>query len=280
MCSDKIIWFFGGDRTVISIKPSDADALWEYMVTHYKPGTYGRQIKTFKQIFNVAVREKWITENPFAHLKGSNIVDTTRRSYVTTQIAEKVMEACPNAYWRLVFALARYGGLRIPSELVHLKWSDVLWDQGKTRVSIPKKTGKNQSLKIRYVPLFPELVKPLQDYFETLPEGAADLMFTNVDGNKNLRRRMEQIVLRAGLIPWPKLFVNLRSTRETELAETYPLHKVCEWIGNSSAVMLHHYAQVTDDDFRKAAHMAESGTAKTPDAQSITDSKHVKSAES
>jgi hypothetical protein len=34
----------------------------------------------------------------------------------------------------------------------------------------------------------------------------------------------------------PKLFQNLRSTRETELAECWPEHVVCAWIGNSKAV--------------------------------------------
>ena len=37
---------------------------------------------------------------------------------------------------------------------------------------------------------------------------------------------MHRIIRRAGLTPWPKPFQNLRSTRETELAETYPLHVV------------------------------------------------------
>jgi len=38
----------------------------------------------------------------------------------------------------------------------------------------------------------------------------------------------------------PKLFQNLRSTRETELMETYPAHVVCAWIGNSEAVARKH----------------------------------------
>jgi hypothetical protein len=29
---------------------------------------------------------------------------------------ERVIEACPNAYWRLLVALARFAGLRTPSE--------------------------------------------------------------------------------------------------------------------------------------------------------------------
>jgi len=37
----------------------------------------------------------------------------------------------------------------------------------------------------------------------------------------------KRIVRRAGLEPCPKLFQNLRSPRETELAEEYPMHVVC-----------------------------------------------------
>ena len=55
------------------------------------------------------------------------------------------------------------------------------------------------------------------------------------------------------LEPWPKPFQNLRSTRETELAEIYPLHVVCAWLGNSQPVAAKHYLQVTDDHFQQAA---------------------------
>jgi hypothetical protein len=34
--------------------------------------------------------------------------------------------------------------------------------------------------------------------------------------------------------------------RETELAESFPMHVVCEWIGNSAAIAAKHYLQVTD----------------------------------
>ncbi|MFO7908055.1 MAG: hypothetical protein R6U98_35770, partial [Pirellulaceae bacterium] len=57
---------------------------------------------------------------------------------------------------------------------------------------------------------------------------------------------------RAGLEPWPNLFQNLRSTRETELAEQFPIHVVCAWIGNTKAVAAKHYLQITEEHFRKA----------------------------
>ena len=86
---------------------------------------------------------------------------------------------------------------------------------------------------------------------------------------------------KAGLEPWAKLFQNLRSTRETELAETYPIHVVCAWIGNTAAVAAKHYLQVTDADFDRASEGgAESGApggekaAQNPAKPSSADSRH------
>ena len=71
--------------------------------------------------------------------------------------------------------------------------------------------------------------------------------------NCNLRTNFLKIIRGTGVEPWPKPWQNLRSTRETELAEVYPAHVVCAWIGNSEAVAREHYLQVTDDHFAQAA---------------------------
>ncbi len=52
---------------------------------------------------------------------------------------------------------------------------------------------------------------------------------------------------------WPRLFQNLRASRETELAEQFPIHVVAEWLGNSPKIALPHYTQVTEEHYRKAA---------------------------
>lgn len=38
----------------------------------------------------------------------------------------------------------------------------------------------------------------------------------------------------------------------TELANEFPIHVVCEWIGNSPDVARRHYLQVTEEHFQKA----------------------------
>ena len=64
--------------------------------------------------------------------------------------------------------------------------------------------------------------------------------------------------MRAGLEPWPKLFQNLRSTRETELFRMTGgnVKAVFTWIGNSPAVAMEHYAQLTEAGMRDVVKMS------------------------
>jgi hypothetical protein len=72
-------------------------------------------------------------------------------------------------------------------------------------------------------------------------------------GDVNLRTGLLRIIRWARLTAWPRLWQNLRSSRETELAAEYPIHVVCAWIGNSELIAAKHYLQVTEADFERAA---------------------------
>ena len=52
---------------------------------------------------------------------------------------------------------------------------------------------------------------------------------------------------------WPRLWQNLRSTRQTELTKNRPAHVVACWMGNSPKVANEHYLQVTEDDYASVA---------------------------
>ena len=87
----------------------------------------------------------------------------------------------------------------------------------------------------------------------------------------NLRTQLLRIIGRAGLKPWPKLWHNLRSSRQTELAETYPIHVVCAWLGNSRAVAQEHYLQVRDTHFAQAVGgTPEKAPQKAPQYPAVT----------
>ncbi len=172
--------------------------------------------------------------------------------FVDRETVAKVLEACPTAELRLVFALARFGGLRCPSEIQLLTWADVLWDQDRLRVTSPK-TEHHEGGGERFTPIFPELRPHLEAGFEAAQPGTVHVVRTHRNPDQIYRKTFTAILRRAGVIQWPRLFHNLRATRQTELTKDYPSHVVCAWLGNSETVAAKHYLRVTDDDFRRAA---------------------------
>ena len=251
-CQARLIEFFGKDRPLKSITPGDADAWLLWLRERYANGTAGRTVKRAKQFFRSAVRSRLIPSNPFEDVKPPSQVNESRKHFVSQETTRKVLDACPDAEWRLILALCRYGGVRCPSELLPLLWSEVNWGQGRFLVHSPK-TEHHEGGADRWVPIFPELRPYLEDAFEAAAPGTVHLINRYRDTNVNLRTQLQRIIRRAGVAAWPKLFHNLRASRETELAATFPLHVVCAWIGNSALIAQKHYLQVTDADFERAA---------------------------
>ena len=171
----------------------------------------------------------------------------------------------PCAEWRLIFALCRYAGLRCPSEVLRLRWTDVGWDRSRMRIHSPK-TEHHEGGESRMVPIFPELLPYLREVFENAEPGNEYVITRYGLHNLNLRTQFQRIIAKAGLKAWPKLFQNLRSTRETELAETWPEHVVCAWIGNSKVVARKHYLQVADEHFERAAQLPDGPDGVTSEA--------------
>jgi len=146
--------------------------------------------------------------------------------------------------------LARYGGLRTPSETLALTWGDGNWE--KSRINVPQPKMATRGKPSRVVPIFPELLPHLQAAFDEAEPGALHLITRDRDAGCNLRTQLLRLIARAGIAPWPKLFQNMRSTRQTELTAVFPAHVVCAWIGNTVDVANAHYLQTTDAHFAKA----------------------------
>ena len=101
----------------------------------------------------------------------------------------------------------------------------------------------------------------LEEAFDRAQPGALNLITRYRDTNANLRTQFGRILRRAGVKQWPRLFQILRASRETELAERFPLHVVAEWVGNSPKTALAHYTQVTEEHYRLAANQVAQNPA-------------------
>ena len=252
VCKARLVEFFGADKALEEITVADAKR-WEiWLKERYAKATIGRTIRRAKQFFQAAIDSEVIGKNAFAKIKAPGQANEARKFFVTVEVAYKVLDTCPDAEWRLLFALSRFGGLRCPSEHLALTWPDVDWERNRFRVVSPKKEHLDGE-GVRWVPIFPEVRPFLEEAFELAPEGSVYVINRHRDARVNLRTQLLRIIRKAALNPWPKLFQNLRSSRETELAKDYPIHVVCAWIGNTAAIAQKHYLQVTDQDFDRAA---------------------------
>ena len=153
-----LVAFFGATRPMNKITPGDCDdwRSWLESDQGLADNTIRRRCSAARQFFRAALRHKLIAENPFADMKGCSFVEVRDREYfVTRKQAQQVLDACPDAQWRLLFALARFGGLRVPSEPLGLRWQDVNWERERILIHSPKTEGKGKATRV--IPLFPEL---------------------------------------------------------------------------------------------------------------------------
>lgn len=257
----RLVSYFGEDRTLDSITPADIDRWVIHLQTSdYAQATIGRTIRRARQFFTAAVRAKLIRENPVDGIRAPAQHNPERTRFIDMETIGKVMEVADRE-WRLILALARFGGIRIPSELEPLRLADIDFERGRLRVTSPK-TARHAGKGERWIPLFPELRQHVEEAFDSAPEGEVHLVrhpcLRQRKANVNLRKGLTLLLRKAGVTPWPRLFHNLRASRQTELAATFPSHVVCAWIGNSERIAAAHYLQVMDADFERAS-AAKSG---------------------
>ncbi len=99
---------------------------------------------------------------------------------------------------------------------------------------------------------FPPLRDILSEALANAPAGVVYVASQFRTGSGNLRKQFRSIIERAGLKPWPKLFVNLRASRAIELSHEHPQHVCSAWMGHSATVAAEHYLRVTESDFELA----------------------------
>lgn len=246
-----LVEHFGADRDARTIGEGDAEA-WRTVLRDagYAPATIGRTVRYARQVFRWGIRRGLATVNPFAGIKAGPQSNPARAAFIDRETIAKVIDAAPDAEWRLLIALSRFGGLRVPSEALALRWCDVDWANARMMVRSPK-TEHHEGRGERMVPIFPELREHLQAAFDAAPVGAVFVIDRYREG-ANLNPHFRRIIRRAGVTPWDRAWHNLRASRQTELAANHPLHVVCAWIGNTRAVAAGHYLQVTDADWTRA----------------------------
>ncbi|MEM7621751.1 MAG: site-specific integrase [Planctomycetota bacterium] len=269
-----LVMFFGDDKLMREITPAEADRFRIFLGEQgLAAATARRAIGICKQLFRAAVRAGLIPTNPFADLSSATVVNPARAFFVDRATIDKVLAAATDDEWRLLIGLSRFGGLRVPSEPLMLTWGDIDLAKERIRVKSPK-TEHHRGKAERMTPLFPELRSLFDAVRPNEPDPEAPVITRYRMTTVNLRTRLMKTIKRAGFEPWPKLWHNMRASRETELVERFPSHVVAAWLGHTVIIAEKHYLQVTEEHFAKAAELPEVKAVRNP-VQSLRESGRI-----
>jgi integrase len=279
--------FFGAGKPLSAIHAGDAEDFKRWLMTSarkqrnvnkvtagLRPATAARRLRRCSTFFTDAIKRELITKNPFAEVKSPKAANSDRQEYVPAATIERVIDFAPSAEWKLLLAMSRYLGVRVPSEPFSMSWDCVDWERGRLRIPSPKTEVHGKAY--RMAPILPPVRERLEQVYDLAPEGAVYIFeeLRRRESTKqaekgfwaglNLRTNLLRIIKRAGFEPWPRLWHNLRASAQTDLANHFPSHVVCGWLGNSEGIALEHYLQTTDEHFEAAAGKAAQKAAHQP----------------
>jgi|GEM_PF-4034586 len=274
-----LIKFFGDTRNVKTIQKSDAQSFREWLIEHGRtvgtqpllPSTVNKRIQKIRGIFSWIVKVGLLTVNPFEDVEAANTVNQDKFHFVTDEEAHCFVDCQPTMQDKALVLLARYGGLRVPGDVVAMQNKHVDLGDGTARnpgaIEIfAWKKRRHPERAWRHCPIFPELREVLTQLCEREPdpEGylfkgekwdrvrSGELDISRLTLSTRFKKRYETA---SGKPCWPQVFVNMRSTRFTELTkrDQWDEHTVSKWLGNSVRIQRLHYQQLRPGDFAKAA---------------------------
>jgi integrase len=260
IASDNLLACFGPGRPLRSITEGEAKDFRNWLSLprgeSQKPwqgSTANRICGRAKEMFAYAKSRKFIDYNPFESVRGLTVrANPDTQFFVDRALTARIMDAMPDDMWRAIISLARFGGLRCPSETRSLRWENIKWDDGKIEVPCVK-TRRHSGRAWRTIPLWPELRLSLEALRSAAEDDAVWVIEEYRSEKANPAVPFRRYLDRAGIPLYPKLMQNLRFSRAQELIdEGYPEHVVQAWIGHTASVAKEHYRMVTEEHFRRA----------------------------
>tara|TARA_Y100001968_G_scaffold327811_1_gene373649 strand:+ start:199 stop:804 length:606 start_codon:yes stop_codon:yes gene_type:complete len=123
---------FGGDIPLSAVTAAHAEEFREHLLSNGKRdgvglarATVNKHCSIANQYFKAAYKRRVITENPFEGIECRNLPNRERMAFVEPQQITQLLEHLPMWQDRVTLGLARYGGLRCPSEVLALKWEHI-----------------------------------------------------------------------------------------------------------------------------------------------------------
>lgn len=161
-----LIQFFGADRPLQTIDVRAADSFISSLIPNRKPYTVNSHIRSYRAMFNLALKWNYITANPFKAVGKLPVEDPVPRVLTAQELKQLIVTVVQFPKLIDYFYFYLLTGCRL-SEARQLNWSDIDWDRNtitiqrtknhKSRVIIMAQKVRNLLLARRHLPMpFPE----------------------------------------------------------------------------------------------------------------------------
>ena len=251
--ANMFIEFIGEDVSLAAITRDNAECWNDSLIASgISIASVRRNIRHLKACFNAAIRRDILLTNPFDRIESASIA-AERGRIITDEEAERVLAELPSTDYKLMFALARFGGLRSPSESTIIVWEDIDFQLSKIRV-YAQKTQRTKP--IRQAPILPQLMDILEEAAALTDDLTGPVLRVS---EYNHARTIANAARRAGVEPWERTFQTLRQSFETIMCERFPAHVVAAWTGHSVEVAQAHYLTMRDEYFTEASRRSTHG---------------------
>ncbi len=210
-------------------------------------------------MFEIGVFKKHIAENPMASLKPNfREGKAALREYICPNRIEAILSVMPGP-WKLMTALARFGGLRSPSESLLQRWAEVHLEAKCPYLHVKSPETESQGKSWREVPISP---RPAEILREGMPADALPAYFM-VDlpayrkprkggwHGVNTRQQFNNHLKSGGIGTIKSAFKVFRSSCLTDWAKKVQIHVVAKWAGNTAPVAAKHYLTLVDSDWKE-----------------------------
>ncbi len=220
--------------------------------------TLGKHVKILRTWLKWCLAENLIDTIPSISTPAT--IGVGAKEYIDFSEFQKVIEYyAHDKEMQCILALSRWSGLRVASEIVTLRRSNI--DIAGDRFIIDdSKRSHRQSRgppKIRTLPLFSGL-RPYVMALLDQPGKPTDYLLPTVGGQNAqrigsmLRQRVYRALDKLGIPRWPKVFHSPRATRQTQLKDQFGEKAACDWIGNSPDVSRRNYELIDGETFARA----------------------------
>ena len=251
----KFFDFLGSDILLRDVSRRHADDFYnDYLIELDIADSYREKTtKVIREFFAKAVRFELIDSNPFDSLSISSTVDRSRHQLIDRDSIHKIIGKGLDARWKCLLGFAGLCGLRTRCEIAEIRWEHIHWSDNV--MTIPKAKTKS-----RTCPIFGDFRPYLESYHESVIAAdpltvASGPIFPKCPSQTQLTKRLQRTVERAGIQPWKKPWMNLRSSCESHLilVDRFDIETVSFWLGNSPEVVRKHYLQFVGRDIDRAS---------------------------